>query len=283
VSAGRVGSEDLLDRLRAQVRISGGIDLVKYKDGVFLRRLDNRMKATRCRSLAEYVDLVEADRAEAERLTASLTIQVSSFFRDLTAFHLLEEEVIPALLSEREAAGSGHALKIWSAGCAHGEEAYTLAIILHRLRRRLGPFPASLLATDVNPNALRRARLGEYESRSLSGLSQEMLNAFFDVTAVGWRVKPFLRDAVRFKVNDLLGDPPGHGFDIIACRNVLIYLTRDMQEEVLRKFHSLLKPGGYLILGKAETTLGESKALYETISLKARVFRTFPGTTGVPR
>jgi chemotaxis protein methyltransferase CheR len=172
-------------------------------------------------------------------------------------------------------------VKVWSAGCAHGEEPYTLAIILHRVRKRFGDFPLSLLATDVNPQALRRAREGEYESRSLSGLSQEILDEYFDVTTTGYRVKPILRDMVRFKVSDLLGEPPGRGFDVIACRNVLIYMTREVQESLLLTLHSLLKPGGYLILGKAETTLGDARAIYRTISLKARVFQARTVTTGV--
>ena len=253
-----------------------GINLLGYKPNVLQRRLMARIRDTGSASPAEYLAGLEAGDAaagrEARRFLASLSVRVSSFFRDPQVFAALGERVFPALLTE------GRELRVWSAGCSRGQEAYSLAYTLHRCAGRLEVAPGfTVLGTDVDAGALRQADLGVYSTKLLEGVPEAVRGeAFEPVAEHRWRVRPQLRRRVRFEAGDVL-DPATHPaagrFDLVACRNLLIYLDRPAQEELILALRRALRPGGYLVLGSSETVIGRPWRLLEHVDPGLRIYR----------
>jgi chemotaxis methyl-accepting protein methylase len=206
-------------------------------------------------------------------LAGSLTVQVSAFFRDPEVFRHLEREVFPVLLRDE---GAGDTVRVWCAACAHGQEAYSLAIsLLRQLRMRRPCREVSVLGTDVDEAALAEARAGVYSTRSLKGVPPEVLEEAFEPLPGGRAaVRAAVRRHVRFQRADLL-DPTGYpvGLDLVSCRNLLIYLRREVQERVLVALAAALRPGGFLVLGQGETVLGRPWTLFDHVSPGHRIYR----------
>ncbi len=259
-----------------------GYDLSLYKRSTLLRRIRRRMDLHRIPSLAAYARLLEGSPAELDLLAREVLIGVTAFFRDRDVWQVLCEQALPKLLSGCE---DGTTLRAWVAGCSTGEEAYSLAmgfreavdVVPTRSRCRL-----QIFATDLNPDAIDRARRGCYAGPLRGEVSAARLARFFTPQGQGWRVTSEIREMVVFAPHDVGHDPPFTRLDLISCRNLLIYLTAPLQRRLLPLFHYSLRPGGLLLLGSSEA-VGRFDDLFEPIDARLRLYRrrqagTSPGT-----
>jgi two-component system CheB/CheR fusion protein len=241
----------LLHNVFAQMRVRTGRDFSRYKRTTILRRIARRMQLHQVEELPEYLDLLRDRPEEVGALADELLINVTSFFRDPEAFEKLEKEIVPGLFANATPKGG---VRVWSVGCATGEEAYSLAILLleEAARRRTSP-PLQVFASDLHEASLQKARAGFYAGGIEAEVGAERLARYFERKDGGYRVRGEVRDIVVFAAHNVLGDPPFSRIDLIACRNLLIYLQRDIQREVVEIFHYALKPDGVLMLGSSET------------------------------
>jgi two-component system CheB/CheR fusion protein len=263
--------EDLLRRVLAHLRVRTGHDFSLYKRSTVLRRIARRVQVTRSNNLAEYYDFLRDSGEESQSLLADLLISVTTFFRDSEAFEALATQVIPKLFIDKHA---DETIRVWVPGCATGEEAYTVAILLleEGSRREVRP-RIQVLASDLDSAVLAIAREGRYPIAIEADVSEDRLNRYFSREGEHYRVRRELRDVVLFAVHSVLKDPPFSRIDLIACRNVLIYLDRELQQQVCSTFHYALKPGGFLFLGASETA-DNPPGLFRTFNRKARIFQS---------
>lgn len=246
-----------------------GFDFREYKKTTLTRRLERRLCARWVKTYAEYAAVLDRDPSEYTRLFDDFTIKVTSFFRDKTVFRALEEVVLPALICQE-----GRDLRIWSAGCATGQEPYSIAmLLLERLGQEISEWNINLLGTDIDTKVLNRARSGWFTRTDVEGLHQVFLERYFLPEGGGFCLKPIFQQLVNFEVHNLVSDRPYHGLDLVVCRNVLIYFNPALQIQVLKSFHEGLKEGGFLLLGKAETPAGEVRHLFQCLDTKAKLFR----------
>jgi len=239
-----------LARVFALLRKGTNVDFSQYKKATVQRRLQRRMLLHRLHDLEAYIELLARDAAEVRELHEDLLIQVTSFFREPASFELLAQRVLPEILRRRNEGP----VRIWVPGCATGEEAYSVAITLLEL---LGPesptTPLQLFATDVSETAIEHARVGAYPENISADLSPDRLRRFFNRVDGSYRVAQIVRELCVFARQDVTRDPPFSRLDLIMCRNLLIYLEPALQRKLMNIFHYALKPGGFLLLGQAET------------------------------
>jgi two-component system CheB/CheR fusion protein len=246
-----------------------GHDFSRYKRTTILRRLQRRMAAMKVSTVQSYVAILGNDEEEIHRLSDDLMINVTSFFRDEAPFQTLERLVIPQLLQR-----NGEGVRAWVAGCASGEEAYSLAMLFReQMDRMVSPPPVQIFATDLDASALREARSGRYTSALEKQVSPGRLTRFFTKRGDAYTVTKDIRDLCIFTEQDLLKDPPYSRLDLVSCRNLLIYLEPALQRHVLELFHYALRPGGYLLLGKAEVVGPGEFELFEVVEKNSRLFR----------
>lgn len=259
----------LLAKILAILRTRTDRDFSRYKSATILRRIARRMQLNYVEDLERYIDMLREQQEEARALADDLLITVTSFFRDPEVFHKLEEEVIPRLF---EGKGLQDTLRVWSVGCATGEEAYSIAILLLEYASRQDSPPQILVfASDLHKRSLDAARDGVYPGDIATDVGQERLERFFQKENGGYRVRKEVRDAVVFAPHNLLGDPPFSRVHLIMCRNLLIYLERSVQSDVVGLFHYALSPDGSLVLGSAETIDGSN--LFRTEDKKLCLYR----------
>jgi chemotaxis protein methyltransferase CheR len=260
-----------LARVVAAVRRTRGIDLAHYKRAFLRRRIGVRQRALAIGTLADYAEVVRGDPGEVERLLGSLTINVSEFLRNPSLFRLLESQVVPGLLERARA--ERRPLEIWSAGCASGEEVYSLAILLDRMGA--GRDAARLLGTDIDREAIAAARQGRFDASRMRELTAALRERYFEPAGDGrrFRVRADRLAPARFRVHDLLAAPLRRGLDLVLCRNVLIYFELDLQEAILERIVGALRPRGVLALGRVERLSGEARRSFEAIDLRERVYR----------
>ena len=246
-------AEDLLLALLAQLREQTGMDFSHYKRPTILRRLQRRMVATGTRQLADYAAYLAQHPEEGGRLVASFLINVTEFFRDPAFYTALRERVLPDLIAY--ARTQGNVLRIWSAGCATGEEPYSVAILVaEALADELSQFTVQIFATDLDEDALAFARRGVYPAAALVRVPEDLrARAFTQLIDGSYEIAPRIRALVTFGQHDLGQRAPFPRIDLVLCRNVLIYFTLELQRRALQLFAFALREGGYLALGKAET------------------------------
>ncbi len=233
------------------IRQHTGVDFSGYKSGTFKRRLYRRMMLQRLESLERYLHYLENNPEEIQRLYQDILIHVTRFFRSARAFDALRDHVLPELLAARTAE---RPLRIWVPGCASGEEAYSLAItVLEFLGDRAADVPIQIFATDIADHAIDQARTGVYGEEIAADVSPERLQRFFTRHEFGYRVSQPVRELCIFSRQDLTRDPPFSQINLIACRNVLIYMGAELQQRLLRLFHYALTANGFLMLGESET------------------------------
>jgi len=266
------GNEAAFRALLEQVARERGFACANYKDGCLRRRVAVRMRARGATDFAAYAAPLPREPDDYELLMDALTINVTRLYRDADVWDTLADTVIPALW---EASPDG--LSVWSAGCASGEELFTMAALLHRHAERTGTIArlrdTQVLGSDIDTASLRAARAGQYAEAAFKEMPTALLDRYF--TGVGTRsAAPELQALVRVERRDLLMDPPPPmTFDLIVCRNLLIYIDRDGQERIFRRFHTLLAPHGMLVLGKVETMLGPTRTLFAAVHPRQRIFR----------
>jgi two-component system CheB/CheR fusion protein len=260
------GLEALLDHLRE----SRGFDFSGYKRATLGRRIQKRMDEVSADGFAEYVDHLEANPREFSELFNTILINVTGFFRDPEAWQYLREEIVPELV---ESVPEDEQIRVWSAGCASGEEAYTAAIVLlevlgeEAFKRRV-----KIYATDIDEEALTEARAALYPANALADLSSELVEKYFVESGRGFAFRPDLRRSVIFGRNELLQDAPISRIDLLLCRNVLMYFTVDAQTKILSQLNFALRERGYLMLGKSEMLVRHSK-YFSPVDIRWRVFR----------
>ncbi len=264
--------EELLDYLKR----SRGFDFTGYKRPSLIRRVSLRMKAVGLDTFQEYLDYLQVDPAEFTALFDTLLINVTGFFRDPAAWDFLSSEILPGVLAAK---GPSEPIRIWSAGCASGEEAYTLAIVLAELlgvdemRQRV-----KIYGTDIDEDALTIARHAIYTPKALSGLPEPFAKKYFEPFGANYIFRKDLRRTVIFGHHDLVHSAPISHIDVLACRNTLMYLNSETQTRVLARLHFALEDGGVLVLGKAEMLLSRAD-LFRSLDLNRRVFSKVPRNT----
>lgn len=257
---------DLLQRILALVRACTGLDFSRYREPTMRRRVQNRMMGLGLRTLEQYLEALEREPQEARHLVERLTIKVSRFYRNAPVFELLRHDVLPRL------GARGEPLRVWSAGCGRGEEAYTLAMLLAE-----NGIAGRVLATDIDPFALKAASECVYPAEAIADLPVELRDRFLEPVKGGlrWRVSSALRERIEFCRHDLLGplQPRAASFQLVSCRNVVIYLQRDTHERAMVNACRALAPGGVLVLGEAEWPSPSLEPTLAPLASRLRVFR----------
>jgi chemotaxis methyl-accepting protein methylase/chemotaxis response regulator CheB len=258
-----------LGRICSLIRRHTGHDFAGYKAGTLARRIHRRLQVLQVPSVEDYLPLLERDASEAHALVKSLLIVVTEFFRDPKAFHALEQQVIPRIVHSRP----GEALRIWVVGCASGEEAYSVAILVREHLERLGTRRVvQVLATDLEAEMLAGAQQGRYPLSIAEHVGSERLARFFERQGDSYQVSRELQEMCIFSEHNVIRDSPFSDLDLISCRNLLIYFSARLQRRVVPLFHNALRPGGFLLLGPSEWAPAPS-ALFETIDKRYRIYR----------
>lgn len=267
---------DQLSRIGALLRNRTGHDFSGYKDNTILRRIQRRMQVLQIDDPAVFYQRLREEPAQVDLLFQDLLIGVTNFFRDPQAFEALERHIIPKLFEGRR---PDETVRVWVPGCATGEEAYSIAMLLKENAPRGAAAPKlQIFATDIDERALEVARAGRYPAAIASDLTPKRLKEFFSREDGTYRIASDLREVCLFSVHNLLRDPPFSRLDLIACRNLLIYMGAELQEKVIPIFHYALRSGGYLFLGSSENVTRHAR-LFSTIDKPSRVFQKRGGPT----
>jgi two-component system, chemotaxis family, CheB/CheR fusion protein len=262
--------QEIFSAILSQVRELTGHDFRPYKRSTLLRRLERRMQLCRLSTLADYLHYLYQNPQETHQLRKDFLITVTNFFRDAASFRALEQLVIPTLFEGKQQKDQ---VRVWSPGCATGEEVYSIAILLLEHASTIENAPEiQIFATDVDEDALEIARKGIYPETIADDVSPERLHNFFTAEGEGYRIKDEVRELILFTRHNLLEDPPFSRQDLISCRNLLIYLNRETQKRIMEIFHYALNSRGFLFLGSSETAEITS-ALFVDYESRYRLFR----------
>jgi len=272
-------TQSALEKVVVLLRAHTGNDFSCYKRNTLYRRIERRMGIHQIGKMSAYVRYLQENSQELNLLFKELLIGVTNFFRDPAAWEQLRAHALPALLADRP---PGQPLRAWVPGCSTGEEAYSLAMVLREALEELKPngnLQIQIFATDLDKDAIEKARQGIFPSNISADVSEARLKRFFTKEAHGWRVRKEIRELVIFAPQNLILEPPFTKLDLLSCRNLLIYLTPDVQKKLIPLFHYSLNPGGLLFQGSAET-IGDFTNLFTPLVGKSRIFRR---TESIPR
>ncbi|MBL0224721.1 MAG: PAS domain-containing protein [Geobacteraceae bacterium] len=261
-----------LDKVLILLRTKTGQDFSLYKKNTIYRRIERRMSIHQISRISSYVRYLQENPQEVELLFKELLIGVTSFFRDPEAWENLQREILPTLLANHPKAGT---LRAWSVGCSTGEEAYSLAILFKEMLGQITAaenFTLQIFATDLDRDAIDKARQGLYPANITADVSPERLERFFIREAGSYRVGKEIREMVTFATQNVIMDPPFTRLDLLICRNLLIYLAPELQKKIIPLFHYSLSPGGVMFLGSAETVSSFSD-IFTPLNIKSRLFR----------
>jgi len=260
------------DNVMILLRSQTGHDFSSYKKNTVYRRIERRMGIHQIDKIADYVLFLQDNPQELELLFKELLIGVTSFFREPTEWELLKTKVMPELLAER---APSNTLRVWVSGCSTGEEAYSLAIVFKEVLDQLRPsqeFSMQIFATDLDRGAIDKAREGVFSANIAEDMSPERLNRYFVKVGRGYQIVKTIRDMVIFAQQSMIKDPPFTKIDILTCRNLLIYLTPELQKRLMPLFHYSLNPDGFLFLGSAEA-VGNATDLFKPLDRKSRIYQ----------
>ncbi len=260
-----------LEKILILLRTRTNHDFSAYKSNTLYRRIERRMGVHQIERIENYVKFLRENPQEIDLLFKEFLIGVTSFFRDPLAWQILQEETLPSLLAGR----SGGTIRAWVAGCSTGEEAYSLAIVFKEALETLKPkenFKLQIFATDLDHDAINKARQGVFSKSLAAAITPVRLQRFFTAEDSCYRIRAEIREMVIFSPHSLIMDPPFTRLDILCCRNLLIYLSSEMQRKLFPLFHYSLTPGGVLLLGNAET-IGQFTHLFAVLNAKSRIFR----------
>ncbi len=251
-----------------------GVDFRQYSSKCLRRRLIVGMNDKKMNSFVDYLEFLKNNPDEYTHLLDRITINVSEFFRNNSTFEYVYKKTIPQVIEHKKKINSSF-IRIWSAGCSTGEEPYSIAIMLKEILKKMNiTFNISIFATDIDDDALTKAKQGRYTGRTLKGLKQSYLNDYFEKEFEDtYVVKPSLGALVKFQHHNMTSDNPLLRIDLVFCRNVAIYFSRELQKRVYEKFYEALVPGGYLVAGKTETLMNLEKGFFEKIDIAERIFK----------
>ena len=259
----------LLDKIRR----NRNIDLSEYRRPVLERRIQHRLHQARCANYWDYIMLLNRDPGEYDRLIETLTIKVSGFFRDARVFESVGNMVVPEIISQKQA-GIVKKIRAWSCGSAFGQEAYSMAIIFcEALGRGLNEFDIQITATDIDKNTLEEAQWGSYDGRALSKMNPLLVFKYFTRVGDRYVINDRVRALVKFRYHDIVGGNTISGMDLVLCRNLLIYFQKELQDKILRKLHTALNPGGFLVVGNTESIPPQTRDFFDVVSLRERIYR----------
>jgi len=270
-----VKTQSALEKAIILLRTHTGHDFSLYKKNTFYRRIERRMGIHQITKIADYVRYLQENSQELDLLFKELLIGVTSFFRDPACWEELRKTVLPALIASRP---DGHVVRAWVPGCSTGEEAYSLAMVFKEVLDKLKPrkrITMQVFATDLDQDAIDKARQGTYPENICADVSPALMNRFFTKDENGCRVTSEIRKMVTFATQSLIADPPFTKLDLLSCRNLLIYLAPEMQKKLIPLFHYSLSVGGVLFLGSAET-VGTFTDLFTPLNGKLRLFQRTP-------
>ncbi len=264
------GDDEELEKLKRKIERDRGFNCAFYKDKCLRRRIAVRMRARGRKSFAEYSALLEQEPGEYDHLLDTLTINVTKFFRNPETWEAVEAQVVPHLF-----AGRGP-IRVWSAGSASGEEAYTISIILQEWaekHRRTGELDrVRIVGTDIDRRSLESAERGVYPELSLTETPARVRERWFSA-GPPFRIRPEAQRGVSFVRRDLISERAEAGQSLIFCRNVVIYFDREIQERLFKDFYDALVPGGFLVLGTVETLIGVARTLFRPLNNRERIFQ----------
>lgn len=262
-----------IDRLIARIAQNKGIDLGQYRRSYVERRVAARLRVLNLHTYRQYIDYLDQHTEEYEKLLDTLTINVTDFFRDPEVYRVFNDRIVPAMIEEK--LRSRHRMiRVWSAGCATGEEPYSIAMsFLDAFGEDADRFMFTVLGTDLDVNALERARQAEYPIDKLKYIPKPLQVRYVQAGSDTFRIVPEVTARVRFRQLNLFTDRPVNMVDVIFCRNVFIYFNRDEQERVLERFWSSLARGGYLVLGRSEKMASSMIGRFELVSGRDRIYR----------
>jgi two-component system CheB/CheR fusion protein len=266
--------ERIFEALLEYLRQSRGFDFTGYKRSSLKRRVRKQMQSRGIDNFGDYLDYLQVHSEEFLSLFNTVLINVTAFFRDKSAWNYLQQEIIPRIIRDKSERGT---IRVWSAGCASGQEAYTLAMLLaealgtEQFRRRV-----KIYATDVDEEALDLARQASYTAKDLKPVTSELQEKYFEAAGGQYIFRPDLRRTVIFGRHDLIQDAPISRLDLLVCRNTLMYFNAETQAKILNRFHFALNDSGFLFLGKAEMLLTHAN-VFTPVSLANRIFSRVPG------
>ncbi len=275
-------AENALKKIFILLRAQTSHDFSQYKPSTIHRRIERRMAVHQIATMDGYIKHLQQTPAEVDALFRDLLIGVTSFFRDAEAFKVLEQQIIPKLLSGKRADG---VIRVWSPGCSTGEEAYSLAILLaERQEAMKQSFKVQVFATDIDSQAIATARIGLYPASIAADISPERLAHYFAAEPDGnaYRIHKGIRDMLVFSEQNVIKDPPFSKLDLISCRNLLIYMGADLQKKLIPLFHYALNPDGFLFLGTSET-VGEFDDLFAMLDRKLKLYQRRDDLHSTPR
>jgi len=265
---------EYIQTIFALIRKSTGHDLSHYKQTTISRRIERRMAVHQIAKIGDYVKFLGNNTAETDILFKDMLIGVTNFFRDAEAFVILKEQVLPGLLKNRE---PDSLIRIWIVGCSTGEEAYSLAILFLEVMVLVKQhYNIQVFASDIDADAIERARLGVYPESIAADVSKERLNKYFIKEDNTYRVKKQIREMIIFAVQNVIKDPPFSKIDLLSCRNLLIYMDAPLQKKVMPLFHYTLKSDGVMLLGTSES-IGEFTDLFSPFNNKWKIFKKQKG------
>jgi chemotaxis protein methyltransferase CheR len=254
-------------KLKKLLHETVGLDCDGYRDEYLKRRFAVRLSATGTDTYSRYIRYLKKNPAEFNLVIDNLVINYTTFFRDKDVYVYLEKAVLPRLLKSNK-------VRIWSAGCATGEEPYSLAILVHKLLgKKLPNCQVTILASDLDEDALAKAEKGEYTGKQLNGLEASLIDKYFSNNGESYRVKDFVRQLVHFEKHDLMKPFMRKGFDLILCRNVMIFFSKESQQQIHMHFYNALREGGYLVIGKSEILSGEPSKKFLCADVNCRVYQ----------
>ena len=263
-----VEKEDFSEILH-HLRRASGVDFGQYKRSTIQRRASRRMLILKLKSLNEYARYLNENPEEADKLYSDVLIPVTSFFRDFEAFEALKTKVYPAIVRARSNQGS---IRMWAPGCSTGEETYSLAMtLLEFLGDQAASFQVQIFGTDLNEDGIQKARAGIYRESIAEEISPERMKRFFLKVDGGYRVNKAVRDICIFARQNLASDPPFSQMDLVACRNLLIYIQPTLQKKIIPILHYALKPSGFLVLGTSES-ISAFPELFSTVDKKLKIY-----------
>ncbi|WP_222102362.1 chemotaxis protein CheB [Candidatus Propionivibrio aalborgensis] len=271
-SAAEAATQSDIEKIVVLLRERSGNDFSLYKTNTLLRRIERRIALHQLSNIASYVHYLRENPQEVDLLFKELLIGVTTFFRDPVVWETLRSTVLPALLAQQP---TGKTLRAWVPACSSGEEAYTLAMTFKETLEQGEQdkhFELLIYATDLDPDAVEKARSGRYPTNIAADVSPERLARYFVEEANGYRIRKEIREMVVFAPQNIISDPPFTKLDVLSCRNLLIYFRAQLQQKLLPLFHYALNPDGLLILGSAET-VGNLSHRFEPVDNKLRIFR----------
>ena len=264
------GDDEELELLKRKIERERGFNCQFYKDKCLRRRIAVRMRARGRHTFAEYGQLLDREPAEYDLLLDTLTINVTKFFRNIETWHAVEQQVAPSLFEGRAP------IRVWSAGSASGEEAYTASILLREWAERNGKTGdlsrLKITGTDIDRRSLETAERGVYPDLSLTETPESVKQRWFSATPP-FQIHPEAKRNVSFVRRDLISGEPVPEQSLIFCRNVVIYFDREIQERLFKRFYDSLVPGGFLVLGKVETLIGVARTLFRSVNNRERIFQ----------